>query len=98
MRSNEQRLIVCAVLFSTTQLGELGLTIPIYNRDRTHVITDRKEQIPIAFEHDIYHNVGVHALSDERLRTQTHVIFFTRGKQGYYIPWSGLPIDGSEDH
>ena len=37
MRSNEQRHVVCAVLFSTQQLDELGVTIPLYNRERTQV-------------------------------------------------------------
>ena len=35
MRSHEQRLVVCGVLYTTRQLEAMGLTIPLYNRQRT---------------------------------------------------------------
>ena len=86
MRSNEQRLIVCAVLFSTRELEDLGLTIPEYNRAHSHVEINRKEQVPLAFEHDIFHRVGVHKLSDDKVRTQAHVILFVRASKAVTFP------------
>ena len=64
----------------------LGLTAPLYTREHDEPITLLKEQISIAGEHDIYHSIGVPALSNERARAQGQVVFFVRAAKSVTYP------------
>ena len=72
------------MVFSINELLALGLTVPEYDREH-ELLTSYKEQISIAVEHDLYHNLRVPP-HEEMIRAQGHVVFFIRANKAVQIP------------